>query len=164
MVDPVFSGPLSGVPVMQLEIRNAVERDRLIYNAFGFAAGCLIAIAFFRRVSLPMLSDTFRSTMRSTGMVMLVILAAFLMNFVIALLGIRSIVETPGVLAAVNPLYALSFALERPGVTLVALGAVFLCVTGAEALYADMGHFGRDAIQLAWLGLVFPALALNYLG
>jgi len=83
---------------------------------------------------------------------------------VLATLGISSIVETPSVLAALNPAYAASFALERPGLTLVALGAVFLCVTGAEALYADMGHFGKVPIRIAWYTLAFPALMLNYFG
>src|SRR5688572_30345171 len=83
---------------------------------------------------------------------------------VLALLGVLSIIETPGILAAVNPVYALSFAYERPGVAFLALGAVFLCITGAEALYADMGHFGKIPIRIAWYGLVFPSLMLNYFG
>jgi KUP system potassium uptake protein len=83
---------------------------------------------------------------------------------VLAILGGISILETPAVLAALNPLHALRFAAERPALAVIALGAVFLCVTGAEALYADMGHFGRRPIRLAWYGLAFPALMLNYFG
>jgi KUP system potassium uptake protein len=79
-------------------------------------------------------------------------------------LGVVSIAETPQILAAVAPGYAAAFAAENPGGAFVALGAVFLTLTGAEALYADMGHFGRGPIQLGWFGLVFPALMLNYLG
>ncbi|WP_298196106.1 potassium transporter Kup [Novosphingobium sp.] len=82
----------------------------------------------------------------------------------LAALGLWQIVESPGVLAALNPLEAVGF-LRGHGVTgLFVLGAVFLTVTGAEALIADMGHFGRRPIQLGWLALVWPALTLNYLG
>ncbi len=82
----------------------------------------------------------------------------------IAALGLRSIVETPAVLSALSPEHALRFALERPALTLLALGAVFLCLTGAEALYADMGHFGKIPIRIAWYAVAFTALILNYFG
>ena len=82
----------------------------------------------------------------------------------IAVLGLASIVETPRVLSAVDPSHALGFAVESPGAAFLALGAVFLTLTGAEALYADMGHFGSGPIRIGWVGLVFPALMLNYLG
>lgn len=72
--------------------------------------------------------------------------------------------QQPGILAAFNPTFAAGFLLEHGLVAFFVLGAVFLAVTGAEALYADLGHFGRRPIQYAWFGLVFPALALNYLG
>ena len=65
---------------------------------------------------------------------------------------------------AFNPLLALHFLIERGPLVFAAVGAIVLALTGAEALYADMGHFGRKPIQLAWLGLVLPALTLNYLG
>jgi KUP system potassium uptake protein len=82
----------------------------------------------------------------------------------IALMGISGIVRHPAVFAAVNPLYGLSY-LSSNGITgFLVLGAVFLCVTGAEALYADMGHFGRAPIKLAWFRIVFPSLILNYAG
>ncbi|MGA8049527.1 MAG: KUP/HAK/KT family potassium transporter, partial [Burkholderiales bacterium] len=84
--------------------------------------------------------------------------------FALAALGAVSIARTPGVLAAVDPRYALAFALHSPGLTFLVLGAVFLAITGAEALYADMGHFGRTPIRLAWFGLVFPSLMINYFG
>ena len=83
---------------------------------------------------------------------------------VLALLGVISIVETPGILAALNPGHAVRFAYERPALAFLALGAVFLGLTGAEALYADMGHFGRIPVRIAWYGLVFPSLMLNYFG
>ena len=72
--------------------------------------------------------------------------------------------QTPAVLAAVDPRHGLSFAIHHPGLTFFVMGAVFLAMTGAEALYADMGHFGRRPIQSAWIVLVFPSLALCYLG
>ena len=82
----------------------------------------------------------------------------------IAVAGVIWIASNPGVLLALNPYYGVSFLLGHGVVGLVTLGAVFLAVTGAEALYADLGHFGRAPIQAAWLVMVFPALALNYLG
>ncbi|WP_255509672.1 potassium transporter Kup [Oceaniovalibus sp. ACAM 378] len=78
--------------------------------------------------------------------------------------GVAQIAAAPGILWAFDPRYALSFMTEHGSVGFVVLGAVFLSVTGAEALYADLGHFGRKPIQLAWFLLVLPALALNYLG
>ncbi|HVS00072.1 MAG TPA: potassium transporter Kup [Thermoanaerobaculia bacterium] len=82
----------------------------------------------------------------------------------LAVLGISWIVKDPHVLAAVNPVYAVRFFLENRVVGFLALGSVFLVVTGGEALYADMGHFGRKPIQIAWFALVLPALLLNYFG
>jgi KUP system potassium uptake protein len=81
-----------------------------------------------------------------------------------AVAGLEHIGDDPGVLAAFDPRHALSFIASHGIIGFVVLGSVFLAVTGAEALYADMGHFGRRPIQLAWFVLVFPALALNYLG
>jgi KUP system potassium uptake protein len=79
-------------------------------------------------------------------------------------LGIMSIVRAPEVLFAVNPLYGLKLFLAHPLIGLAILGAVILAVTGCEALYADMGHFGRKPVRMAWLILVWPALVLNYFG
>jgi KUP system potassium uptake protein len=84
--------------------------------------------------------------------------------FVIALLGVSHIVANPVILKALNPYYALSFMFGNPGITFIILGAVVLCVTGAEALYADLGHFGKKPIRLAWFSVVMPALTLNYFG
>ncbi len=83
---------------------------------------------------------------------------------VIGVLGLQSIIETPVVLQALNPLYAIDFAIGQPGKMFVLLAAVFLALTGGEALYADMGHFGARAVRIAWFGLVCPALMLNYFG
>lgn len=82
----------------------------------------------------------------------------------LAALGIVSILETPGVLAALNPIWAVRFFHLEPSLAFLALGAIFLAVTGAEALYADLGHFGRRSIGISWLTLVYPCLMLNYLG
>jgi len=83
---------------------------------------------------------------------------------VLALLGLLQILREPSVLRALSPHYAIGLFIEKPVATFVILGAVVLAVTGAEALYADMGHFGRPPIRLSWLYLVFPALMLNYFG
>ena len=80
----------------------------------------------------------------------------------IAGVGLSHLFDNPRVFAAVNPLYAVSFLARHGEIGLVTLGFVFLAVTGGEALYADLGHFGRKPIQTAWFGLVFPALVLNY--
>jgi KUP system potassium uptake protein len=82
----------------------------------------------------------------------------------IAIPGIRAIVVDPEILLALNPVLGVRFLASHGMIGLVTLGAVFLAVTGAEALYADLGHFGRKPIQAAWAGLVLPSLALNYLG
>ena len=82
----------------------------------------------------------------------------------LGVLGIWNILKHPDVIAAINPWYALHFFLENRGHAYLALGAVVLAITGGEALYADMGHFGRRSIKWAWLGYVFPCLYLNYLG
>src|SRR3989440_5376601 len=84
---------------------------------------------------------------------------------VIALLGIHGIVQAPGVLAAVSPLYAFNFLIHGDfHISFAILGAAFLAVTGGEAMYADMGHFGRVPIRLAWFVVALPALVLNYFG
>ncbi len=82
----------------------------------------------------------------------------------LALLGVIHIAQTPSVLAALNPIHAARFILDNKLTGFLALGSVFLVVTGSEALYADMGHFGKRPIQLAWFALVLPALVLNYFG
>ncbi len=78
--------------------------------------------------------------------------------------GLAHVGQDPSILEAINPVHAIGFVAQNPGIGFIALGAVFLAVTGAEALYADLGHFGRKPIQVAWVFVAFPALALNYLG
>ena len=83
---------------------------------------------------------------------------------VISVLGVLQIVQHPEILKALSPHYALRFMWNNPGTSFIILGATVLCVTGAEALYADLGHFGKRPIRLAWFSVVMPALTLNYFG
>ncbi|TAK55601.1 MAG: potassium transporter Kup [Gammaproteobacteria bacterium] len=83
---------------------------------------------------------------------------------VLAVLGVRAILDAPGILAALSPVHALALLLAHPGLALAILGAVFLVLTGGEALYADMGHLGRAPVRLAWFTVVLPGLLLNYFG
>src|SRR5450759_99519 len=111
----------------------------------------LIALFAFQRTGTATVGALF-------GPVMIVWFAT------LALIGVLNILRTPQILGALNPLHAFGFLSQHGYKSFVVLGAVFLAVTGAEALYADMGHFGTRAIRTAWFSWVFPALALNYLG
>ncbi|MCR6478680.1 potassium transporter Kup [Variovorax sp. ZS18.2.2] len=82
----------------------------------------------------------------------------------IAVLGVWQILHHPEIVKALNPWYALKFIWDNPSTSFILLGAMVLCVTGAEALYADLGHFGKKPIRIAWFSVVMPALTLNYLG
>ena len=84
--------------------------------------------------------------------------------FVIGLMGLVHIGDDLEIFSAFNPLYGLHILIDQPGLALLVFGGVFLAVTGGEALYADMGHFGKKSIRMAWLAVVFPGLVLNYLG
>jgi KUP system potassium uptake protein len=88
----------------------------------------------------------------------------FVWFIVMALMGITGIVQHPAVIAALNPRYGLAYLFSHGISGFLVLGGVFLCVTGAEALYADMGHFGKGPIRLSWFAIVFPSLILNYAG
>ena len=83
---------------------------------------------------------------------------------VLAATGVSSLLKHPAVLAALSPSYGLMLLMQRPGVALAILGGVFLAMTGGEALYADMGHFGKKPVRIAWFAVVWPALVLNYFG
>ena len=83
---------------------------------------------------------------------------------VLGVLGLRQIIDNVGVLRAVSPTYGVELFVNEPAKAFLALGSIFLVVTGGEALYADMGHFGRRPIQISWYALVLPALLLNYFG
>ncbi|HEX5123091.1 MAG TPA: potassium transporter Kup [Rhodanobacteraceae bacterium] len=102
---------------------------------------------------------------RGTGRVGAVFAPVMSLWFVVlALLGGWHIFQNPGVLRAISPYYAIEFFAHEHWVAFFALGTVVLCITGAEALYADMGHFGKKPIRVSWFGLVLPALVLNYFG
>src|SRR6266511_3083619 len=109
----------------------------------------LLALFFFQKNGTARIGAVF-------GPVMLLWFAT------ISVLGLSQIVQQPAVLAAVLPTHAVRFFAENPGRGLIVLGAVFLVVTGGEALYADRGHFGHRAIQIAWFSVTFPGLLFNY--
>jgi len=139
-----------------ISVLSAVEGLKLVTPAFE---------PFILPLSLVILIALFAVQARGTAAVAAWFGPITVVWFVaMALGGLVHLLERPDILAALNPAHGFSFLLGHGTAGLYALGAVFLAVTGAEALYADMGHFGRRPIQLAWLGLVFPALILNYLG
>jgi len=116
-------------------------------------------------ITLAILVGLFLVQRKGTGSVGKVFGPLMLLWFgVLAASGVYHIVQQPSILAALNPLCAFQFLIERGWQVFAVLGAIVLALTGAEALYADMGHFGRKPIQMAWVSLVLPALALNYLG
>ncbi|MEO0317954.1 MAG: potassium transport protein Kup [Pseudomonadota bacterium] len=116
-------------------------------------------------ISLALISALFAIERFGTGKVGVVFGPIMLVWFVsLGLLGLMQVMKNPAIFAALNPMIAVNFMVEHKMVAVGILGAVVLSVTGGEALYADMGHFGRGPIQRAWLYLVFPALLLNYFG
>lgn len=116
-------------------------------------------------ITLAVLATLFAIQRFGTGGVGIVFGPVTLVWFLaIGLSGLVHIFDGPEILLAVNPYYAVHLLTSRPEVAFVTVGAIFLAVTGAEALYADLGHFGRRPIVLAWLSIVFPCLLLNYAG
>jgi len=116
-------------------------------------------------ISVVLLAGLFLVQRRGTAAVGGLFGPVMLVWFVVlGLLGIWGIAQHPRILLATNPIHGFALLLDRPWPSFFMLGAVFLAVTGAETLYADMGHFGRSALRRAWVGLVFPALVLNYFG
>jgi KUP system potassium uptake protein len=139
-----------------ISVLSAVEGVRVVEPALGHvvvpvAAVILTALFAVQRFGTGRVGRLF-------GPVTLTWFAA------LALAGIGGIVAEPGVIRGLSPTYAVFFVLGHPGIAFVAMGAIVLVITGAEALYADMGHFGRPPIRRAWFFVVFPALVLNYLG
>jgi KUP system potassium uptake protein len=139
-----------------ISVLSAVEGLKLVTPTFtpyvlAITIGIIISLFVFQRHGTAAVAKFF-------GPIMLIWFA------LLALGGITHIADDLTILDAINPVYAVSFLINNGTLGLIALGSVFLAVTGAEALYADMGHFGRKPIQLAWYVLVFPSLALNYLG
>ncbi len=116
-------------------------------------------------VTLVVLTALFAAQRFGTAVVGRLFGPITLMWFVVlAVLGVPHIVANPQVLVALSPHHAVGFLLSQPGIAFVALASVVLCVTGAEALYADLGHFGKRPIRLAWFAVAMPALLLNYFG
>jgi KUP system potassium uptake protein len=139
-----------------ISVLSAVEGLTLVTPAFDhYVAPLTIAIL------LVLFAGQSRGTARVASLFAPVMVVWFI---AIAVAGVFHIHDDPGVLAAINPAYALTFLYGHGHIGLVTLGLVFLVVTGAEALYADLGHFGRQSIRTAWFGLVLPALVLNYFG
>ncbi len=121
--------------------------------------------AYVIPITLVILTVLFFIQKRGTGTVGLFFGPVMIAWFgLLGFLGVLQIVENPSVLTALNPAYALNFVSKQPSLAFLALGSVVLAVTGGEALYTDMGHFGRFPIRLAWFGFVLPALVLNYFG
>ncbi len=140
-----------------------------VISVLGALEGLDVATPFFRPwivpIALGILIALFLVQRRGTAGIGAVFGPLMLVWFVsIAALGIPAIVRHPEVLAAVNPMHAIHFFRANGLHGFLILGAVVLCVTGSEALYADMGHFGRRPIRIAWFWLVFPALLANYFG
>jgi len=146
--------------------------DGMITPAISVLAaveGAEVAVPGLARFSVPLavviLVALFSVQHRGTGRVGQVFGPVMLAWFtVLAVLGLRGVLAAPGVLVALDPSRGLRFLLDNGTVGVVVLGAVFLVVTGAEALYADLGHFGRGPIATGWYAVVLPALVLNYLG
>jgi KUP system potassium uptake protein len=116
-------------------------------------------------IAVGIIVGLFMAQKRGTGGIGAVFGPVMMLWFAtISIIGIRWIVKRPDVLAAVNPLYAINFMLHQRVHGWLVLGSVVLCITGGEALYADMGHFGKAPIRIAWYTVVFPSLLLNYFG
>jgi KUP system potassium uptake protein len=145
-----------GVITPAISVLSAVEGMEVISPALK---------PFVIPVALVILVGLFWGQRFGTGKIGILFGPTMVIWFVlIGVLGFLKILENPQVLLAMNPIYAQEFVSNNGLLPFFALGVVVLCVTGAEALYADMGHFGAKPIQLAWVGLVLPALALNYFG
>ena len=150
----LFYGDAIITPAMS--VLSAVEGLEVVHPAF---ANVVLPI------SVAILIGLFAIQSRGTAAVGKLFGPVMLIYFaVIAVLGVMGIMAAPEILWSVNPIYAVRFFTLDPLLAFLALGSVILAVTGAEALYADMGHFGRRAIMLSWLAVAFPCLILNYLG
>ncbi|MCX7286559.1 MAG: KUP/HAK/KT family potassium transporter, partial [Rhodobacterales bacterium] len=150
----LFAGDAAITPA--ISVLSAVEGMQLVVPALE---------AFVLPVTLGILIALFAVQRNGTASVARLFGPICVVWFVsLAGLGLTHIADTPAVLASFNPVWGVALLVNHPGVAFAVLGAVFLAVTGGEALYADLGHFGRRPITLAWFGLVLPALVLNYLG
>ena len=139
-----------------ISVLSAVEGLKLVTPAFDH-----YVVPFTIVVLIALFAAQSRGTARVASFFAPVMVVWFV---AIAAAGVLHIRDDPGVIAAINPVYALTFLFYHGDIGLVTLGLVFLVVTGGEALYADLGHFGRKPIRRAWFGLVLPSLLLNYFG
>jgi KUP system potassium uptake protein len=131
----------------------------------GLEVGTEVFKPWIVPIAIGLLIGLFMIQKHGTGVVGLLFGPVCVLWFAaLAASGLWNIIKTPQVLAALNPLHALGFLTAHGYASFVVLGSVLLALTGAEALYADMGHFGKRAIRVAWFGLVAPALVLNYFG
>ncbi|HKX55825.1 MAG TPA: KUP/HAK/KT family potassium transporter, partial [Xanthomonadales bacterium] len=131
----------------------------------GLEVGTELFKPYIVPLSCGILIGLFLIQKRGTGFVGLLFGPVCALWFcALAAAGIWNIAKNPAILAAVNPLYAVQFVTSHGYASFVVLGSVLLAITGAEALYADMGHFGKRAIRVAWFSMVAPALVLNYFG
>jgi len=145
-----------GVITPAISVLSAVEGVEIITPG---------AAPYVKAISLVILVLLFMVQRRGTGDIGKFFGPVTLLWFgLLAVMGIAQIVRYPAVLMAFSPIYALQFSFQNLHIAFITLGAVFLCLTGAEALYADMGHFGKQPIRLAWFTVVLPGLTLNYFG
>ena len=134
------------------------------------AALILTSVAFLAVLLFAPLIVVFVEALRDGAIAAVASLAnpeaasAIRLTLIVAALAVPHIANHPEILGALSPHHALRFIWNYPGTTFIILGAVVLCVTGGEALYADMGHFGKKPIRLAWFSVVMPCLILNYFG
>jgi KUP system potassium uptake protein len=146
-----------GVITPAISVLGAIEGLQVVSARFtenlvvGLTIVVIVGLFFVQRFGTARVGSAFGPIM-------------FIWFFTIAALGLREVVHEPQILGAVNPMYAIRFFFIHGNAAFVLLGAVVLAVTGAEALYADMGHFGKKPIRLAWFWLVFPCLLMNYFG
>ena len=139
-----------------ISVLSAVEGLELLDPTFSRAVipvtlGVIVALFWFQRSGTAKVGRAF-------GPIMVAWFVALSVS------GVAAILTEPMVLKSINPIYAVKVLINSPGTALALIGAVFLCVTGGEALYADMGHFGKRPVRVAWFSLVWPALLLNYMG
>ena len=149
-----FFGDAMITPAMS--VLSAVEGLKVINPIFG---------PLVVPLTLAVLLTLFLFQYKGTGGVAKVFApVTFAWFIIIAIVGLRHIADDLEIFLALNPAYGVKMLLEHPGLALLVFGGVFLAVTGGEALYADMGHFGKSPIRMAWTAVVLPALVLNYLG
>ena len=145
-----------GIITPAISVLSAVEGLQVISHWFG---ELVLPITLVIMVGLFAIQ---RRGTRFIGKISAPVMLAWFLT--LASLGLWHVAESPSVLIALNPLHALRFAIDFPRMALMGMGAVVLAITGVEAIYADMGHFGPRPIRHAWYGLVYPALVLNYFG